>query len=100
MTARITSRPAADPTGSPLVVVVGEVDLHNAAELHDALATAASNAERVVVDLTKTEYLDSAGIRVLFAHAGRVRLELVVEDNRIVSSVVVVSGLTALVDVR
>ena len=100
MSAQITSLPAVDSTGRPLVVVIGEVDLHNAAELHDALATAASSADHVVVDLRKTEYLDSAGIRVLFAHAVRMRLELVVEDNRIVSSVVAVSGLTALVDVR
>jgi anti-anti-sigma factor len=100
VSARITSRPAAGPAESPAVVVVGEIDLHNATELHDALATAARDADHVVVDLTKTEYLDSAGIRVLFDHARRARLELVVEDNRIVSSVVAVSGLIAMVDVR
>lgn len=52
--------------------VVGEVDLSNAEEIGEALGAAlADRARRHVVDLTQTAYLDSAGIRVLFALAAR-----------------------------
>ena len=47
--------------------VIGEVDISNAGTLQERLMEAGSpEAAAVVVDLTKTEYLDSAGIRTLF----------------------------------
>jgi anti-anti-sigma factor len=45
----------------------GEVDLSNAADIVDALATAAEDADLgLVVDMAELRHLDSAGVRLLF----------------------------------
>src|SRR2546430_10068310 len=63
--------------------VGGEIDMSNAARFRDALGLAAAAAAATaataaggsfVVDLTGVEYLDSAGVHVLFAHAARIPL--------------------------
>ncbi|HEX9774305.1 MAG TPA: STAS domain-containing protein [Actinomycetota bacterium] len=54
--------------------VVGEVDLSNVEEIAKALdSETADRARRHVVDLTRTTYFDSAGVRMLFALATRLR---------------------------
>ena len=62
--------------GIPVVTVAGEIDMSNADRFRDALGLAAAAADggSFVVDLTGVEYLDSAGVHVLFAHAARIRL--------------------------
>jgi anti-anti-sigma factor len=56
------------------VTVTGEVDLSNARGLLDAIATAVPDeAAHVVLDLTATTYLDSAGIAAVFRLAERLR---------------------------
>jgi anti-anti-sigma factor len=45
----------------------GEVDLSNAASLRAALADAMPNHEqRLILDMTAVEYLDSAGIQLIY----------------------------------
>jgi anti-anti-sigma factor len=59
------------------VTVAGEIDMSNADRFRDALglaAAAAADGGSFVVDLSGVEYLDSAGVHVLFAHAARIRL--------------------------
>ena len=70
----LSARPGAD--GIPVVTVAGEIDMSNADRFRDALGLAAAAADggSFVVDLTGVEYLDSAGVHVLFAHAARIRL--------------------------
>ena len=47
--------------------IVGEVDIANAATLQSEISDTVENtAFGLVVDLTETEYFDSAGIRMLF----------------------------------
>jgi anti-anti-sigma factor len=62
--------------GIPVVTVAGEIDMSNADRFRDALGLAAAAADggSFVVDLTGVEYLDSAGVHALFAHASRIRL--------------------------
>lgn len=56
------------------VCVSGEVDLSNARPLLDAVAAAVPDeAAHVVLDLTATTYLDSAGIAAVFRLAERLR---------------------------
>lgn len=62
------------PDGTPVVTAVGEIDMSNAARFSEALRQAAPDGGRFVVDLTGVEYLDSAGINALFAHASRIQL--------------------------
>jgi anti-sigma B factor antagonist len=51
----------------PIVTVEGEIDASNALEIADRMRVALSNQCNVlVVDLTPTTYIDSAGINVLF----------------------------------
>jgi len=54
--------------------LIGEIDMSNAVELGDALAARLKNASRgLVLDLTECEYLDSAGIRLLYELHERLR---------------------------
>ncbi len=48
-----------------LVVIAGEIDLSNAADLEDQVVEAAGGLPAVVVDLTAVTFLDSAGVRLL-----------------------------------
>lgn len=59
-------------SGLLIVAPVGDVDLTNAEDLRNAVLAAMTNDRAVVVvDLTRTDYLDSAGIRALFSVARR-----------------------------
>lgn len=83
------------------LAVVGEVDLSNAGAVEDALVAAISNeATEVSVDLGAVEYLDSAGLRVLFSLVSRlavlqISLELVVPLDSPSRRAVELSGLAA-----
>lgn len=51
---------------SPLITVVGEVDLYSSPELRSAILDAvASASERVSVDLSGVPYMDSSGVATL-----------------------------------
>lgn len=59
-------------SGWVVVAPSGDVDLTNAADLRTALLAPVSNdSAGVILDLTRTRYLDSAGMRVLFSVARR-----------------------------
>ena len=54
--------------------VIGEIDMSNALDLGDALAARLTNESRgLVLDLTACEYVDSAGIHVLYELQERLR---------------------------
>ncbi len=53
--------------GYVVAAVVGEIDMSNAAELARALADKTPNdAQGLVLDLSRIDYLDSAGIHLLY----------------------------------
>ncbi|MEU0990618.1 STAS domain-containing protein [Streptomyces sp. NPDC005953] len=71
MTTPLTLASGHRPDGTAVLKAVGEIDMSNT----DAFAAALDAIpDRVVVDLTEVEYLDSAGLSVLFAHAHRLEL--------------------------
>jgi stage II sporulation protein AA (anti-sigma F factor antagonist) len=80
--------------------IIGEVDMSNGDELRDALAAAIPvEATGMVLDLTKVDYLDSAGIRMLYhltedVQARRQRLQVVVPSDSMVSDVLRLAGVT------
>ncbi|MTD59450.1 STAS domain-containing protein [Amycolatopsis pithecellobii] len=82
-----------------VVQIVGEIDLANATEVQEQIyAVVGNEAVRVVLDLADVEYLDSAGLRVLFTLAERLRvrqigLDLIVPPGTAVRRVVEMSGL-------
>lgn len=71
------------PEGADVRIRIGgEVDLDNAGTVEDQLAEAIPNeTNAVVLELAELEYLDSAGLRVLFALAAR--LEVLQIDLRV-----------------
>ena len=66
-----------------LASISGEIDLSNARSLLDTIAaTMPDDAAVVVLDLTATTYLDSAGIAAIFRLAERLRVRR--QDLRLV----------------
>jgi anti-sigma B factor antagonist len=93
MTTPLTLTPGRRPDGTALLSVSGEIDMSNA----DALAEAMNGTtEHLVVDLSAVEYLDSAALAVLFAHAHRI--ELIAPP--VLTSVLTISGLAELTPIH
>jgi anti-anti-sigma factor len=81
-----------------LVDVTGELDLTNAHELEERLeALAETNASRLVLDLNRVVFVDSAALHVLFRIArllGRDRFGLVLEDSAAVARTLAIVGIS------
>ncbi|NEY31514.1 STAS domain-containing protein [Streptomyces sp. PRKS01-65] len=93
MTTPLSLTPSRRSDGATLLTVVGEIDMSNT----DALASALDTADGpVVVDLSAVEYLDSAGLSVLFSHSDRIE----VIASSLLAPVLSVSGLADLVTVH
>ncbi|MEA5363517.1 STAS domain-containing protein [Amycolatopsis sp., V23-08] len=89
------------PDGTRLLAASGEIDISNAADLAKALEGALEGAPegsngRVTLDLTAVDYLDSAGIAVLFDHADHLELAA----TPLLMPVLTVSGLGDLAPIR
>jgi anti-sigma B factor antagonist len=85
-----------DADGGLVVTAVGEIDMSNADRFRDALGQAVSDDGRLVVDLTGVEYLDSAGVRVLFAFTPGLSLIA----GPLLAPVLAISGLSDVTAVR
>lgn len=90
--------------GVAVVAPVGDVDLLSADDLRVAILAAMSNdSPGVIVDLSRTRYLDSAGIRVLFSIARRLeerrrRLVLVAPADALVRRLLEIVDIEARAD--
>jgi anti-sigma B factor antagonist len=80
---------------TPVAQITGEVDASNARELTRRLTAAVPNtAMGMVLDLTRTTYLDSSGVQMLFEVADGLRrrqqeLRLVVAAESFIADVLV-----------
>ena len=92
--------------GSMRIALSGEIDLGNAAAVEDEIREAVSNQPTTVsVDLTDLTYMDSAGIRILFGLASRLRvlrivLELIVPLDSPTRRIIELSGFESLARLR
>jgi len=83
----------------PVATVHGELDASNARELGDRLRTMLTNQQlALVVDLSPTTYLDSAGLNLLFALAAELRgrqqrLAVVVQSGSPIERMLDITGL-------
>ncbi|MFF7858077.1 STAS domain-containing protein [Streptomyces sp. NPDC007904] len=93
MTTPLTLTPGRRPDGTALLTAVGEIDMTNTDSLAEALDTTQGP---VVLDLTGVEYLDSAGLNVLFSRADRVELVA----SPLLAPVLTISGLADLTTVH
>ena len=85
--------------GAIVATVAGELDISNAADLGSALEGAVpQRALGLVLDLSQTTYIDSAGIHLLFRLGGRLtrrrqQLRVVVPDPAPIRKIVNLAGL-------
>jgi anti-anti-sigma factor len=85
--------------------IAGELDLSNVEEAESTIALSVTPDVRgLIIDLTDTTFLDSTGVRMIFALASRLRsrrhhLRLVADSTTLVHRVLVLSQLDALVPV-
>jgi anti-sigma B factor antagonist len=90
----------------PVARLHGEVDASNVKEIGDRLRSLLSNRSvAMVVDLSQTTYLDSAGINLLFAlgeemRGRQQRLGLVVADTSPIARMIALTGLKQAVPVH
>lgn len=84
------------------ITLSGEIDLANAASVDSELrAAVSSQSSAVFVDLTDLTYIDSAGIRILFTFASRLKplqilLKLIVPLDSPARRLIEISGLESL----
>jgi stage II sporulation protein AA (anti-sigma F factor antagonist) len=89
-----------------LIVIAGEIDLSNADFVEQQIADAITNRTMTAaIDLTDVSYVDSIGMRVLFALATRLEtaqigLKLVAPIGSAARRVTEISGLNSIVDVE
>jgi anti-anti-sigma factor len=87
------------------VTVTGEIDMDNAAQVeHQILAAISNQVSTVVVDLGGLDYIDSAGLRVLFTLGTRletlqIALKVVVPTESAVRRVIDLAGLSGVMPV-
>jgi anti-anti-sigma factor len=97
---------AVDLEGARLVRVIGEIDLSNARMVMDSIGAALlADVSEVIVDLSGTVYLDSAGIAMLFRLAerlgyGRQELRLVVPADSPIRAVLELTNLPDVIPVQ
>ena len=96
MTAPLDITTGLTADGRPLLTAIGEIDLSNATAFRARLAAAVTPDQRVVVDLTGVNYLDSAGLAALFVHADRIEVLIAPLNEYLLT----VCGLTQLTEVR
>lgn len=98
MTTELTFATSERPDGVVVLALAGEIDMSNAETFEGALADAHREAGTgsFVLDLTRVEYLDSAGLAVLFRHVDR--LELVAAP--LLAPVLTIAGLDDITTIK
>jgi anti-sigma B factor antagonist len=92
--------------GMPVVRVSGDVDVGQATKLRDRLLEELSNQDTgLVIDLTGTSYLDSAGVNMLFEvaerlAAGQLRFAIVVPEESLVERVLKIVDMASVAELR
>ena len=86
------------PGGDLILTAIGEIDMSNADAFAAALSDARQNAGNTpfTVDLTRVEYLDSAGLAALFPHLEHVQLLA----TRLLGPVLTIAGLDELTTIQ
>lgn len=75
MTTSLTFSTGRRPDGAPVLRATGEIDMSNCDDFAAALDAALRQAaDRVIIDLTRVEYLDSAALSVLLTRTDRLEL--------------------------
>ncbi|QMU76828.1 STAS domain-containing protein [Streptacidiphilus sp. PB12-B1b] len=92
MTTPLTLTTVRRADGSHVLEAAGEIDMSNVESFAAAIDEATASATALTVDLSAVEYLDSAGLTVLFARAERIELVA----NPLLGPLLDISGLSGL----
>jgi anti-sigma B factor antagonist len=85
------------PDGARVLSVAGEIDMSNSGEFAAAVEAELDDADGIVLlDLTRVDYLDSAGLSILLLHADRIEILA----TALIAPVLAISGLPQLTTVR
>jgi anti-anti-sigma factor len=86
-----------DDPGVVVIELAGELDLTNVPEIESRVEELVVPSGRVVLDLNRVTFLDSAALHLLFRFArrfgGRERFGIVLEPNALVARVLTMVGL-------
>ncbi|QMU70047.1 STAS domain-containing protein [Streptacidiphilus sp. P02-A3a] len=96
MTTPLTLTTVRRADGSPVLEAVGEIDMSNVDAFAAAIDEGTAPGTALTVDLTAVEYLDSAGLTVLFNRAERIELI----SGPLLGPLLVISGLADLTSVH
>ena len=94
-----------DSADTARIALFGEIDMANADEVEQQILGAIGNQlTAVTIDLSGLEYIDSAGLRVLFTLGSRldilqIALRLVVPTGSSIRRVIDLSGIAATISV-
>ena len=89
--ATITTR---DESGTPVVTIAGELDLSNTGEARAAIdAALTGQAQRLILELSELQYMDSSGIALLAITAQRAHQIEVRDPSPIVRRLIELTGL-------
>jgi len=94
-----------DSDGTARIALAGEIDMDNARQVEQQITGAISNQmTAVTLDLSGIDYIDSAGLRVLFTLGSRlstlqIALRLLVPERSTVRRVIDLSGMAAAIPV-
>ena len=90
-----------DPSGVPIVAVSGDLDISNADALEATVASiVAGRPERLIFDLTRLRFMDSAGIAVLLGAAAKVQSVHIRNPTPAVRRVVELTGLSQVLPIE
>jgi len=90
-----------DPTGAPIVIVSGELDISTAPSLEAIVASlTAEHPERLIFDLSDLRFMDSAGIAVLIGAAAKVNAVRLRNPSQTIRRVVEITGLSAVLPIE
>ena len=84
--------------GVVTMAVKGDIDMASAGRFRRSL-DAVPAGSRLVVDLTGVDYLDSAGVKVLYDHLGR-DPELIIDPDAVILRVLAITGLRDRLTIR
>jgi anti-anti-sigma factor len=82
----------------PRLVVVGEIDLINAAAFHDAVRHAITRCPRLILDLTQVNFMGSAAVATLYTHLDNL-IAVLVSRNTAIARALTTAGFPMLITV-
>jgi anti-anti-sigma factor len=88
-----TLKVSADPSGTPILKVTGELDLSSVGSIYSAIeAVIATGPDRIVFDLSELRFMDSSGLRIFLAVADQIAEVELLDPSPIVRKVIELTG--------